>query len=263
MDSGKPKPSRGPWLWPLALAAVGGALLLHNFLLLDDFNILNLWPLLLVVGGAQILLRGDLAPSWESRTFGITRGSVESATLEINAGEIDVEIRALQREGRLIAGQYAAQARPALNVNGTHAHLKMDRASTPWLSFADWQIGLAHDLPWQVLASTYLGQVNLDLSKVIVQEAVVATGFGDIRLVCPYEAFAPLRLRSSLGTLHVVVPPGYKARIQAKESRLFRIHADENRYEQFEGVFVARDAQDDAPLVEIQLSGTFGDAYLA
>jgi hypothetical protein len=263
VEGGKAKQSRGPWMWPLALVGVGLVLLLDNFLLLGDFELVNLWPLLLVVAGAQILLRGDLVPSWESRTFGITRGSVESATLEVSAGEIDVEARALQREGRLIAGQFASQSRPALNVTGTHAHVKMERAATPWLSFADWQIGLARDLPWQVLVSTYLGQVNLDLSNLVVQDAVVATGIGDIRLVCPFETFGPVHLRSALGNIHVVTPPGHRVRIHFEESRLFHIRADENRYEPYEGAYISRDARDDAPLVEIHVAGTFGDAYLA
>ena len=41
----------------------GGLLLFNNFLLLEDFNVVALWPLLLVAAGAYILLRGDLLPS--------------------------------------------------------------------------------------------------------------------------------------------------------------------------------------------------------
>ena len=102
----------------------------------------------------MILLRGDFVPSDEARSFGITRGSVESAALEISAGEIDVQAYALQREGRLIAGQYAANSRPTLDVQETHANLKMDRAATPWLSFADWRVALARDLPWSLFVTT-------------------------------------------------------------------------------------------------------------
>ncbi len=260
------KGSRGPWIWPLALAIIGVLLLLDNFLLLGDFNVANLWPLLLVMLGAQILLRGDLMPGAEARTFGITRGSVESGTLEISSGEIDVGIRALRRgdQERLIAGQYASQSRPVLRLDGVHAHLKMHRMNTTWLSFADWEMGLADDLPWQIYISTHLGQVNLDLSNLIVHDATVATGIGDIRLVCPQEAFEPLYLRSTLGNILFVTPSGYNARIVVSGGFLFDIHCDETRYEQQEsGVFVSTDADESALLVEINISGTFGDLYLA
>jgi len=266
-SGGKPasgKPARGVWVWSLALIAVGVALLLNNFRLLSGFNVTALWPLLLVIGGAAILLRGDLLAGVEGRTFGITRGSVGSATLEVSAAEIDVQMRALQREGRLIAGQYAANSRPALSVQGTHTYLKMDRAATPWLSFANWEMGLALDLPWQILVSTSLGQVNLDLNGLIIQNALIATGLGDIRLTCPKEAFEPLYLRSAAGSITVITPPGLPVRINATETTFFRIHADADRYDQpEEGLYVAKGANNPTQPIEIYLSGTFGDAYLA
>ena len=257
------KGSRGPWFWPLLLTAAGVALLLNNFLLLGDFNLTTLWPLLLVVVGAVVLLEGDWTPSTEGRTFGVTRGSVESATLEISAGEIDVQIRGLEQEGRLIAGQYALNSRPVMQVNDTHANLRMNRSATPWISFADWEMALARDLPWQIRVSTHLGQVNVDLSALIVQDTWIASGIGDIRIIAPQEALNPLHVRSALGSIHFISPVGYQVRIIAPEKRLFKVHADERRYETFDdGVYVARDVNDDAPLIEIFLSGTFGDAYL-
>jgi hypothetical protein len=258
------KESRGPILLPLLLVGIGVVLLLNNFLLLNDFNVAGLLPLLLVVAGAQILLRGDLVPGTDSRTFGITRGSVQSGTLEINAGEIDVDLRAVQKEGRLIVGQYASDSRPALQVDETHAHLKLNRDMTPWLSFVDWQMALARDLPWQVYVSTSLGQVNADLSGLIMQDVLIATGIGDIRVICPQETFAPVVLRSTLGNIHVITPRGQAATITVSGGRMFTVRADETRYHQVEpGVFSALEVDNDLPPVEITITGSFGDAYLA
>jgi hypothetical protein len=248
---------------PLALVALGVVILLYNFLILSGFNVTALWPLLLVLAGAQILLRGDLLPGGETRPFGVTRGSVESATLEINAGEIDVNASALEREGRLIAGQFAADSRPELQVNENHAHVRMERAATPWLSFNDWDIGMAQDLPWTLYVSTSLGQAQFDLRGLIVQEAVIATGIGDVRVVCPYEAFAPLVLRSEVGNVHVTTPVGTNARVTIEGGRLFRAHVDPNRYQEVEpGVYEAHSPEAGAPLVDVRVSGTFGDAYI-
>lgn len=263
--------SLGGWMWPVALTLFGVLLLLDNFLLLGDFNAAALLPLLLVMVGAQILLRGDFVLNEDVRRFGITRGSVESATLEISSGEVDIEVRPLQADWRLkdgqsalIAGQFAAQSRPQLTMAEQHAHLKMDRAATPWASFADWQIGLANDLPWQLLASASLGQITLDLTGVIVHEVIAASGIGDIHLISPVEAFRPLHLRTTFGNLHLTTPLGYRTRITVRATRFFSVKVDETRYDR-DGMdgFVALDAAPDAPLVEIHLSGTFGDAYLA
>lgn len=263
--------ANGPVLWPLALTAFGVVLLLDNFMLLGDFNAMTLAPLGLVILGAQILLRGDAALSTEARRFGITRGSVESATLEISSGEIDVEVRALQPDWRLrdgqhalIAGQFTHQSRPQLSMSEQYAHLKMDRASTPWSSFADWKVGLASDLPWQLISTGHLGEFDGDFSELIIHEAVIATGFGDIRIVSPPEAFGSLNLRSTFGNIQVVTPQGYNTRITVRPGRLFSIHADETRYSSPEiNSFIALDADPAAPLVEIIISGTFGGAYLA
>ena len=260
----KTKQTHGPWLWPLILVIVGVILLLDNFLLLGDFEAWKLLPLLLVIAGAQVLLRGDLLPSSESHTFGITRGSVESATLEISSGEIDVDIRPLQREERLIAGQYAANSRPYLQVQDNYAHLKMERRRTPWYSFSDWHVSLAHNLPWQVLISSWLGQAHLDLSDLIIQDLVVGTGFGEIRLIAPPEALGEIYLQSALGNIFVTTPDGYNTQIITEGGWLFRVHHDEDRYENPEpNTYVATDAAEDAPLVVIRIRGTFGDAYLS
>jgi hypothetical protein len=264
MTTGRARQSRGPWLWPLLLVGVGLILLLDNFLLIEGFNPLLLSPLLLVLIGVQVLLKGDFTLSNEAKTFGITRGSVESAVLEVSAGSIDVQMRALQREGRLIAGQFAEQSRPQMTVNETRAHIRMDRGATPWYSLANWEMGLSSDLPWRIYVTTHLGQVVLDLSSVITEEATIATGFGDIRLITPYEAFGPIRLHSTLGNIQLVTPYGHQARINVKQSRMFNIHVDDTRYEQLEaGVYIAKDADPDSPFVEVSISGTFGNAYLA
>jgi hypothetical protein len=252
------------WIGSLALIALGVILLLNNFLLISGFNVNALLPLILVVVGGAILLRGDIMPGKDARTFGITRGSVEAALLEVNAGEIDVMARALAREGRLIAGQFAADSRPVLTVQDTIAHLRMERAATPWLSFADWEIGLARDLPWGLYISTSTGQVDIDLTGVIAQRVVIATGMGDIRFVCPSEGLDSIMLRSNVGAIRVLTPPGIRARITVTGGRAFRIHADDARYDQPQpGVYVAKASDPNQPELSITVIGALGDAYLA
>jgi hypothetical protein len=257
---------KGPLIWPLALVIIGGLLLVGNFLLLEEFNILDLWPLLLVILGAQVLLRGDLVPDDAARPFGITRGSVESATLEINAGEIDVDIADMpDNTERLIAGQYAADSRPALDVDNLHAHLMMQRSDTPWLSFADWQMQLSPYLPWQLVMSSSFGQVTLDLQALIIQNALVSTGVGDIHMVAPYEAFEALYCHSTLGSVYLTTPPGFNVRVSVEGGRFFGVQVDETRYDvadDDETVFYSLDPDDDAPMVDIVVRGTFGDVYL-
>jgi len=257
-------PARGPIVFALLLTLLGFVLLLNNFLLLTDVNVYAFWPLLLVIAGVAVLVRGDLSIDDSSRTFGVTRGGVESASIEISSGEIDLRVRDLAREGRLIAGQFASSIRPALDVQETNAKIRLDRATTPWFNTADWELALARDLPWQLFVSTHLGQVDLDLDKLILTGGSISTGFGDIRVVCPQETLGPLHLHSAFGSIQVITPLGHKARIQIEKTRMFSIRTDERRYAQAEqGLYIARNADPTAPIVDIHISGTFGDVYLA
>ena len=110
-----------------------------------------------------------------------------------------------------------------MTVEETQAQILMNRSATPWLSFSDWEMGLARDLPWQIYISTHLGQVNIDLSELILQEAVISTGFGDLRCICPFEALGPMHLRSALGTIQVVTPVGYRTQISVDQSLFFGV----------------------------------------
>lgn len=256
------KETRAPLLWSLLLIVIGVVWLLDSFLLLGDFNPLGLLPLVLVVAGAQILLGGDIHLITKSHNFFLTRGSVQSGAIEISAADIDVEIRPLQREGRLIAGQFAIP-RPQFKFTELEAQLRFMRADTPWYAFGDWQIALARDLPWQLFVSSHLGQLNLDLSEVIIQDAVIATGIGDLRLVAPRESLAPIYVQTALGVCQIITPPGYATRITVNAGRMAAVKVNETRYRLEDAqIYRSVDQDDDLPWVEIYLTSTFGDVYL-
>ena len=242
MDS---QPKRAPWLWPLLLTVGSVMLLLHNFLLID-FDVAPYWPVLLVALGIQLLLRGDIGPSWQAHTFGITRGSVQSASIEIESGELDVQVRALRKPGRLTAGQYTARSRPSLTVRNNHATLRMERGQTWWLSLADWDVGLANDLPWNVLASSYLGQMDVDLRGLIVDRAYVSSGLGNVEVACPPEAEGTIFARSTFGDVRLAVPTRSRAMITIKTGPFGRTRVNPDHFEQIgPGVYVTSESNPD------------------
>jgi hypothetical protein len=264
--------TRPPVLISLALIVIGAVLLLRNFLLIDSAALdpARWWPVLLVAAGAQVLWRGDLAFTWQAQTFGITRGNVQAAVIEIGSGEIDVKIRALRREGRLIAGQYAARSRPDLVVRGGQARLRMQRGQTWLLSLTDWEIGLARDLPWQMLLSAFLGDIDADLRGLQVEQAYLATSFGDVRIIAPETVdIQPVRngsrLRggSTFGSVVLTIPDGTAAVVQIDAGRLARTQIDETRFFRREpGVYATLDydaaVEAGVTPISVHLFGTFG-----
>jgi hypothetical protein len=263
------QPRRAPWLWPILLMIGGVILLLRNFLLVN-FDVRPFWPILLVALGVQLLVRGDIGPSWQAHTFGITRGSVQSGSIEIESGELDVQLRALRKSGRLIAGQYTARSRPALTVRNNHATLRMQRGQTWWLSLADWDVGLAHDLPWGVLVSSHLGRLEIDLRGLEIDRACVSSGLGSVNIVCPDQASGTVFARSTFGDVRLAIPPQSRATIRVNPSAFGRVRVDSTRFALAgPGVYasVGHDGQDDAvdgPLdLEVVASTVFGSIYIS
>jgi hypothetical protein len=263
------QPKRTPWLWPILLMIGGVILLLKNFLLVN-FDVRPFWPILLVALGIQLLVRGDVAPSWQAHTFGITRGSVQSGSIEIESGELDVQLRALRKPGRLIAGQYTARSRPALTVRNNHATLRMQRGQTWWLSLADWDVGLAHDLPWGVLVSSHLGRLEVDLRGLVIDRAYVSSGLGSVTIACPDRASGLVFARSTFGDVRLTIPPHSRAIIRVNSSPFGRVRVDATRFELAEpGVYatVWRDGQGEAAGEPVDLdmvaSTVFGSIYIS
>ncbi|GAB4413187.1 MAG: hypothetical protein Kow00106_08010 [Anaerolineae bacterium] len=251
-------------LWPVALMAIAVILLLSNFMLLD-LDLAPYWPALLIVLGVMVLVRGDLAPGWGAHTFGITRGSVESGIIEIESGEIDVQLQALRKPGRLVAGQYTARSRPNLAVRNNRARLTMHRGQTWWLSWADWDVGLAQDLPWAILMSSHLGLLEADLRGLIVERAYVASGLGDVTLTCPERCQGDLLARSTLGDVRVTVPPRSTALVRVQGSPFARVRVDQKRFVELEpGLYATRNyaaQRDDDPTAEPDLTITVGTTF--
>lgn len=251
------------WLWALILVITSVLLLLNNFLLLD-FDVLQLWPLLLVALGLQVVLRGDLGLSWAGQNFGITRGSVEAGTLRANSGELDLRVRAVQREGRLIAGQYTARSRPELHADGNRAILTMLRGRTWLFSLADWDLTLADDLPWDLLLSTYLGEIEVDLRGLIIERAHIASGTGDIRMVGPDTPAGPISIRSTLGDIYLAVPENVEAAVFVHGGPLFGINVQSSRWEKRrDDLYVTPGIDDAIEPLEFTIRGTTGDLILS
>ncbi len=251
------------WLWSLVLVAVGVLLLLHNYLLLE-LDVLQFWPLLLIVLGAQAIIKGDLGFSWAGKSFGITRGSVEAGTICASSGELDMRIRALQREGHLIAGQYTARSRPDLRADDDRATLTMLRGKTWLFSLADWDFALAGDLPWDLLLSAYLGEIEVDMRGLVIDRARIATGFGDIRLVGPDNPASRIEARSTFGDIHLTVPDNMEAAVRLQGGPLFGVRLEGKRWRQRDRNHYVTPGYDTAiePL-EFVIGGTFGDLILS
>lgn len=254
---------RPPYIVIALLLSGGGYLLLRNFRLLPAVDLTPYAPLLLIALGVQLLLRGDVGISWAAQAFGITRGTVRAASLEAYSGELDIKLRALRREGRLIAGSYTARSRPDLVVRGETARLTMQRGRTWLFSLADWEIGLARDLPWNVLLSAFLGEIEVDLRGIPINRAELGSGFGDIRLILPQLVGQGVRAFSTFGNVTLAVPEGCAALVRIRRKPFARLQVDERHFVRLEDDLYAtlNYAESERPIYA-EIGSTFGTARL-
>jgi hypothetical protein len=257
------KTGQAPFLWPILLVIAGVLLLLNNYLLIE-LNVLDYWPVIFVLFGLQLILRGDIAPSWQAQTFGITRGSVQDGVLEISSGEIDVKMQATHDSTRLAAGQYTARSRPRLHVRNNRATISMQRGQTWLFSLADWEIDLARDLPWTVLASAHFGQIEADLRGLAVRRGYFASGLGNVGIICSELGAELIVARSTFGDVRLAIPPDVPAIIHIEASPLTRVirHSRQYRERPDHAIVTAAYEQTNAPPVQITLSSTFGNIHL-
>jgi hypothetical protein len=188
---------------------------------------------------------------------------VQTASLEASSGEIDVKVRALRREGRLIAGQYTARSRPALEVRNNHAYLSMQRGQTWPFSQGDWEIGLARDLPWTLLISTHLGELDVDFRGLQVREANLATGFGDIGLVVNEFIVNGVRARSTFGNITVNLAPEVQIIVRLEDRPMSRVHIDAAKYLMIRpGLYATLNYEQAEAPVTVDVATTFGTIRL-
>jgi hypothetical protein len=254
---------RPPYILIALLLGSGGYLLLRNFRLLPEVDLTPYAPLLLVLLGVQLLLRGDLGISWAAQAFGITRGTVRAASLEAYSGELDIKLRALRREGRLIAGSYTARSRPDLAVRGETARLTMQRGRTWLFSIADWEVGLARDLPWNVLLSAFLGEIEVDLRGIPINRAELGSGFGDIRLVLPELVGQGVRAFSTFGNVTAAVPEGCAAIVRLRSKPFARVQVDERHFVRLaDDLYATLNHAEAARPIYAEIGSTFGTLRL-
>src|SRR5690606_17092764 len=86
-----------------------------------------------------------------------------------------------------------------------------------------WEVGLAQDLPWNLLISAHVGQLDVDLRGLEVKQAYIASGIGDVSVICPAALEGTFFARSTFGDVHLIVPKGVAATIRVKTGPFCRI----------------------------------------
>jgi hypothetical protein len=246
-----PKRNYRTFFWPAVLILVGIVALLVNVGLIatDRLSLLvDLWPLILIVIGLELLARrtlpgspGDvaavlivliaaggaiayvgLAPN-PAATHELDAsekvGTLDHASLEVDVGSARISVDGAAGEGELYTAhiEYSGP-KPGINLNRSTGKLEISQGSTSFGVFRSrnfiLDIHLNPTLPWSIVGNSGAATDTFELAHVNVRSIELNTGASreDITLGKP-SGIVPITVNGGALTVHLHRPAGTAASV--------------------------------------------------
>ncbi|MBN2390417.1 MAG: hypothetical protein JXR84_06825 [Anaerolineae bacterium] len=237
---------------PTILIGIGIILLLDNLGYLDwsFWDVLNLWPILLVASGLELLVgRRSLLGAfisaiivlglfaggiWFASTSEVTRTTAQAIEIreprdDITAARVtlapavaQINVQALNDSGNFVEG--TALHRPNERVTqsftrGDPARLTVKTNESvgfttgPGKRYA-WDFSFAPDVSLDLSIDTGMGNVALDLRSLTLESVSVDAGMGVVTIKLPETGEFDVSVDSGMGTVVIEVPAGLGVRLQ-------------------------------------------------
>ena len=243
-------------VWPVVLIAAGVMFLLSNLgvLEVDFWQLWRLWPVLLILGGLDIILGrrsfiGNLvvatlavaimagvvillaaapdylSPSTSGRVESINEplDGIERADLEIDFIAGQLEIGRLRDSSSLITVQLDLSTRhePIWEINrrSGQAIMSLGYDRTTWAQtwHDEWNLDLSPRALYALKLDIGAGEATIDLTGLHIQDLNVTTGAGQSTIIFPEEGDFSAAITGGVGQLVVRIPEEMAARVQVNQ----------------------------------------------
>ncbi len=270
------KPRRRRSLFgPIILVGIGVILLL-NTLAIVDWNIwrslLNLWPILIIAAGLDILFGrrsalGSLivgiilmalvlggiwliagqyqAGDGITHTIEQPLDGVTKAEINIVAGAGTLVLNALADNDLLIKGRVELRSDQQLNekyeVSSGVASYAIDSTNPDFIllggfkALEDWKLDLNRDIPIVLTLSTGVGQSQLDLQRLNLIDFQLKAGVGSIDLLMPQRGKVRAELSGGVANMTIEIPKNVGVKLVMTKG-LTRTAIPKN-YQQQDGIY--------------------------
>lgn len=246
---------------PTILIGVGIILLLNNlgYLNWSFWDILNLWPVLLVAAGLELLVgRRSLVGSFISALIvlglivggvwfiGATdgarataetlevrelRGDITAARVTLAPAMAQVNVNALSDSGNFVEGtvNYRRNERVTHNFSaGNAARLTLKTTGSANVMMGPgrryvWNLGFHPAVTLDLSVDAGLGDINLDLRALTLEVVNVHAGMGAVLVKLPETGEFDVNIDSGMGTVVIEVPAGMAARVQTDAAIVGRV----------------------------------------
>lgn len=243
-----PTPTQAPRsiVFPLVLIALGVALVLANAGYLTAIrwtDLFQLWPVLLVLAGVDILLRprsflaaavveiaiivatiaylvsgANVGPANANFETIVPRAAVTDANVSVSYG--GGVFRLTGGGTDLVAVRSTAQdIERTVDQSGASATVAVSSSATAFFGYTGgdrrWEMTLPSDVRTGLTLSLGAGDFDVDLSSIRITRASISTGASDLTLRLPHpKGDVPITISGGMSSIQIEVPSGVEYRFE-------------------------------------------------
>jgi len=292
------KPRNVSLFGPLLLVFIGCILLLNTLGMLEWsiwWQILRLWPVLLIAAGLELLIGrrsawGSLLAAvlavavlvgalWLVRSDSLTTslpteeirqplGTVTQAKIVIEPGVGTLYIAASPESASLVEGQINIGQGEDLvqdfSQEGTRATYQLTTGGEAWIPFTGgwderrvWELGLSPGATLDLESGLGVGSSELDLTGLALSSLKATTGVGRMEVLLPAEGRFKAQVDGAIGITVIVIPEGMAVRVKA-DTALAARDLPEGYEEEQDGVYVSPGYANAENRVDLELTQAIG-----
>ena len=152
-------------------------------------------------------------------------GSLTLGNLTYGSPDL-VEVDANTRGGGIEANFHRQNGEGSLQLSATG--IRRFFWSGPW---NNWKAALTQKIPLTLDINSSASDISLDLSGLLVSEAIVKLNVGDCKVTAPSVGTTSIKIDANAANVEVTIPPGVAARIQLDTNATI-IDIDKSRFPQ-------------------------------
>lgn len=243
---------------------MGLLFLLSNLGLLGDFNIWNvIGPLFLVLLGLWLILGMVLKSGSKPEQVQISQQNFRTLALHINHGVGRLRLSSGAGEDKLLEGSFHGGLDRKEFQQGDHLDLTL--SVPPQFFFSnwgstglDWSIKLSEKVKVDLEVNFGVGESQIDLSSLDVDQLVLKTGVSGNDILLPSrEGLTRIRIEAGISSVNIHVPQDVAARIKT-ETGLAGVTIDRERFPRLGGTSQSPEYEASMRKVEIKVSAGIG-----
>lgn len=251
-------------LWPVLLVAAGLEILVGRRSLLGSLITAGV-VLVLLIGGIWLLQAGPLSRSGEPLVIEEPRNDIERARVHLAPAVGEVYVGALIDSGNFVEGTvHAGRGREISHRFTTDGIPELELKAEPIYGIGvgtsgqayTWDLRFHPDVTLDLEVDLGAGEVQLELRDMSVDELVADFGAGRVEVTLPTDGRLDVSVNGGIGEIVVYVPRGMAARVRTETALVERTMPP--GYRQQDNVFTSPDYEEADHKAEVTLNLAIG-----